>query len=365
MEATLPLTALQRQQHLALTVQIAVPLWVFGVGEVAPGVVVDALKPLQALLVARQLVALEQRDECLDVYPPQLLVKLQLVAGLAQAVHEVEDALVLLVPAVFHLGKRYLHRLVDKLGAVKPLPEVHQEPCRLDGMTGVHLATVEAVHQFAVLAQSLYYQAELRLIEHVHHLVDAVLDGLLQEGGVNERLYLQSHVAEYHRQVEGLQSPRSRRCLVPAALGIVHPRQHYLECLAGYVGIFLTARRYAELAVGNGGKGVGEDVVRLHQRMALTVDGEVPVVVAVVTVFLQELGPLHGAVQPFLPLLHRVVELGKHPHLPALQPDKFIGIIHAAVAVQAGEVAPHLVVLRVVKPEGQHLVKQLRLVLLR
>ena len=81
-------------------------------------------------------------------------------------------------------------------------------------------------------------------------------------------------------------------------------------------------------------------------------------------VFLEELGTLHGAIQPFLPLLHGIVKLGKHPHLAALQPYELVGIINGAVAVEAGEIASHLAVLRIVKPEGQYFVEQLGLVLL-
>ena len=57
METAFPLTALQREKHFAAAVEVAEPFGMLGVLEVAPGVVVDALEPLQALRVAGQAVA--------------------------------------------------------------------------------------------------------------------------------------------------------------------------------------------------------------------------------------------------------------------------------------------------------------------
>ena len=95
MEAALPLAALEREEDFALTVEVAIPLGVFGVAEMAPGVVVNALEPSETTLVARELVALDEGDKRFEVYPPEFLVELEFVTGLAQAIHEVEDAVVL------------------------------------------------------------------------------------------------------------------------------------------------------------------------------------------------------------------------------------------------------------------------------
>ena len=62
MEAALPLAALEGQQDFTATVQVAVPLRVLGILEMRPHVVVELLEPLQALLVAGQLVALDHAD---------------------------------------------------------------------------------------------------------------------------------------------------------------------------------------------------------------------------------------------------------------------------------------------------------------
>ena len=80
-------------------------------------------------------------------------------------------------------------------------------------------------------------------------------------------------------------------------------------------------------------------------------------------VLLQELCTLHGTVEPLLPLLHFVVEGGEHPYFPALEPDELVGVEHAAVAVEAGEVAAKLLVLRLFEPEGDDLVEEFALVL--
>ncbi len=205
MEAALPLAALEGQQDFALTVEIAVPLGVVIVAEVFPSVVVDALEPVEATLVARELVALDEGDEGLEMYPPELLVPFELVARMAEAIHEVEDAAVLLVPAVLDLVEADLNGFLDELGTVEALAEVHDEPHGLDGVAGVHLAAVEAIDEVAVLAQGFHDEAELGAVEDIHDLVQAVVDGFLQEGGLQQRLYLEGHVAEDHRQVEGLQ----------------------------------------------------------------------------------------------------------------------------------------------------------------
>ena len=92
--------------------------------------------------------------------------------------------------------------------------------------------------------------------------------------------------------------------------------------------------------------------------MSLAVERKVPVKLPVVAVLLEELGTLYGAFEPFGAFLHLVVECGEHPHLAALQPHELVGVEDAAVAVEAGEVAAELLVLRLVEPEGYHFVEQ-------
>ena len=137
MEAAFPLAALEREEDFALTVEVAIPLGVFGVAEMAPGVVVNALEPSETTLVARELVALDERDERLEVYPPEFLVELEFVTGLAQAIHEVEDAVVLFVPTVLSLTEGDVYGFVDEVLTTQTFAEVHDKPHGFDGVTRV------------------------------------------------------------------------------------------------------------------------------------------------------------------------------------------------------------------------------------
>ena len=48
-------------------------------------------------------------------------------------------------------------------------------------MARVQPTPLVAVHQLTVLAHMLHYQAQLRTVEYVQHLMQADIDGLLQE----------------------------------------------------------------------------------------------------------------------------------------------------------------------------------------
>ena len=102
-EATFPFSALERKQHFALAVKITKPFRMFGVGKMRPYVVVNTVEPFKAFLASGELVALDHGDERLDVHPPEFLVPFELLARMAEAVHEIEDAAVLLVPSVVSL----------------------------------------------------------------------------------------------------------------------------------------------------------------------------------------------------------------------------------------------------------------------
>lgn len=71
----------------------------------------------------------------------------------------------------------------------------------------------------------------------------------------------------------------------------------------------------------------------------------------------KELGTLDGAFEPLPSFLYLVAEHGEEPYLPALKPDKLVGVEHVALSVQAGKVTPMLVVLRLGEPKGNHVVK--------
>ena len=69
-ETAFPFAALEGEKYFALTVEIAEPFGVFGIGEVRPDVVVDAVEPFEASFVAGEAVAFDHGDEGLDMYPP-------------------------------------------------------------------------------------------------------------------------------------------------------------------------------------------------------------------------------------------------------------------------------------------------------
>ena len=307
MEASLPLATLEGKQHFALTVQIAEPFGMLGIHEVAPHIVVYALEPCQTLGVAGQFVALDHGDESLDVYPPQLLVPLQLLERTSKTVHEVEDTAILLVPTILCLSQGYLHSLLYKCLVAQTLSEIHDEPHGFDGMTGIEQTAVHAIHKFVVRAKMLDNKSKFGTVEDVHHLVHTGLYGLVQEVLVEQGLNLQSHVAQNHGQCKTLQRACAWSRLGPTALGVIHLGEDDIKCLLGYIGILLVAGGDGQLAEGYDGKGIGENVVGLHQRVSLAVKGKVPVEVAVVTVLLQELGTLYGGIQPFLTLLYLII----------------------------------------------------------
>ena len=101
MEAAFPFAAFEGEEDFAAPVEVAVPFGVFGVVEVCPDVVVYSLKPCETVGVAGEFVAFDHGDEGLDVYPPEFLIPFELLEGASEAIHEVEDAAILLVPTVF------------------------------------------------------------------------------------------------------------------------------------------------------------------------------------------------------------------------------------------------------------------------
>ena len=143
------------------------------------------------------------------------------LAGLAEEVHEVEDAAELLVPSVLHLLEADFHCLMDEFGPVQTLAQIHDKPHGFDGVAGVEFAAVEAVNQIAVLAQGFDNEANLWAVEHIQDFVQAVVDGFLQESGLEQRLNFQCHIAENHGQVEGLERACTDSGLVPTPLGVI------------------------------------------------------------------------------------------------------------------------------------------------
>src|SRR5512143_2993146 len=90
-EASLPLSPLEGEKDLPASVEIAVPLAVFGIGEFLPCVFMDAVIPLPAFLAPCGGIRHGQRDECLGMDPPELLIPCKLIRRAAFGVQEIED----------------------------------------------------------------------------------------------------------------------------------------------------------------------------------------------------------------------------------------------------------------------------------
>ena len=222
-------------------------------------------------------------------------------------------------------------------------------------MSRVYAAAFETVDEAAVRGQVFHHYAQVRLVEYVKDLVQGLLNGFVQQALVlYDGLNLQRHVADNHGEGEILHRPCSGHGLEPFALGVGATLQDALEGAAGDIGIMLVSRGYRQLGEGHAGEGVGENVVWGDEGFSFPGEGEVEVVVAVVAELFQEIGPLLGAGQPGFILFYLIIKHGEHPYFPALQPDEFVCVKDAAVAVQAGEVSAKFLILGLFQPEGEH-----------
>ena len=205
MEAAFPFAAFEGEEDFSASVEVAVPFWVFGVVEVCPDVVVDSLEPCETVCIAGEFVAFDHGDEGLNVYPPEFLVPFELLEGVSEAIHEVEDAAVLFVPTVFGFGEGNLDGFVDEGSVANASAEIHDEPHGFDGVSGVEETAVHTVDELAVGAEVLDDEAYLGAVEDVHYFVEAGLDGLVEEVFVEEGLDFEGYVAEYHGEGEALE----------------------------------------------------------------------------------------------------------------------------------------------------------------
>ena len=137
-------------------------------------------------------------------------------------------------------------------------------------MSGINLAALETVHKASVRGKILQNHTEVRLIEHIHYLVDALVNGLLDEGRViDDVLDLESHVADNHRESEILHRTGSRIGLEPLSLRVSPPGKDAVEGRLCDFSIFRTAGSLRKLRESHAGQGVGENIVRLDQRLSL------------------------------------------------------------------------------------------------
>ena len=98
MERTFEKVALGRLCHCAVAMQIAIPLAVFGIGEVGVCPLADALMAIQILLVACAEVGIERCDNGLALRSPELHVLRKVLHREVLTVTEVDDSTVLFVP---------------------------------------------------------------------------------------------------------------------------------------------------------------------------------------------------------------------------------------------------------------------------
>lgn len=278
-ETAFPLATLEREQHLAAAVQIAEPFGVFGVLEMRPGVVVQPEEPVETRLRTGEAVSLDHRDHRFDMHPPQFLVPFELLLRVSEPVHEIEQAAVLLVPAIFSRVERDLYGLVDQRPVVEPHAEVHDEPHSFERVAGIDLPAFERVGELAVRCDVLDDQPQLPAVEDLHDLVDAIPDRRVEQRGVDHLLRFERHVAEDHRQGEILQVARARDGLAPRSLGVVAFFENPREGALGDFGILVAARGESRLREGHRGERVGKDVVGSHERPAFAREREVPVVI--------------------------------------------------------------------------------------
>ena len=153
-------------------------------------------------------------------------------------------------------------------------------------------------------------------------------------------------------------------CLTPLPFGIVYLGKDNIKRPFRDFRILLTSGSNTQLTESHSGKRIGKNIIRLHQRLSLACQSKIPIVIPVVTVLFQKLGPLNGTIQPFLFLLHLIIEHGKHPHFPSLQPDKLIGIKHLSLPVQTGKISSELFILGILQPKRKHLIQKFRFILL-
>ena len=201
METTFPLAAFQRQQHLATAIQVAEPFGMFGILEVRPRVIVHTFKPFEASRVAREPVTFYSRNKCFKVYPPQLLIPFELLRRETLAIHEIEYTAEFLVPTVIAHGEGDVLGLFYQFGTTETLAQVHDEPHGLDIMPRSDLTSLERIGKFTRVKHVFHNDSvKFGTIKYFHHLVYALVDDIFQEILVEQVLYFERQVAQYHRQ---------------------------------------------------------------------------------------------------------------------------------------------------------------------
>ncbi len=341
MERTLERAPLAgRLGGLPVPAQVAVPLAVLGIGEIPLAVVQGLFEPIQVLLLPGVPVEHHGGDEDLVVGPPQLHVVLIGLRGLAQAVGEVEQSAVLLVPAGLNGPVEHLGRLVHQLLVPGALGVLQQEPHALDVVARVHNAA------FGVVQPGLPVGAHvLQLGLHVvlKYVVHALLGPLLIEG-LSLRVHPQQgagDIEEDHGDAEGPPGAGLGDGLGADARGVRHAVVQIPVQVVGPAGplqVLLPPGHTVVLRVGQGVKRLGEAVPPLAQGLSVLGNGEVqpPPRPVVDTVLLQEVQAALTGGQPLVLGSVEVAQVGEDPAAPPLHPHTLVGGEHLSLPVQAG-----------------------------
>src|SRR5690554_3288063 len=128
MKASFPFPSFQVKEYFTLSVQIAPPLGVTWILEMFPSVIMYFLEPFPALHRPCKLISLKKRYQRLHVYPPELLIPLQLLRRVPFPIHKIEYAPILLIPTVIDGLQGSSDRFVDQFRPFKSDRQIHDEP---------------------------------------------------------------------------------------------------------------------------------------------------------------------------------------------------------------------------------------------
>ena len=279
--------------------------------------------------------------------------------GLAQAVGEVEQSAILLVPSGGNGPVEHLRRLLDKGLVPGALGVLQQEPDALDVVSGVDGAALGVVQPGSPVHVHVFQGAlQLRLYVVLENVVYALLGPLFVEG-LPLRVRPQQHagdVQDNHGGAEGPARPGLRDGLGAHAHGVRHALAQVPVQVIALPGPFqpgLVPRYAVVLGVGDGAEGLGKVVAPLAEGLALCGDGKIHPVAALVVeaVLLHKVQAAFRRVQPLL--LHTVVmaQESENPAAAALHPHAFVGGVDTALPVQAGVHSTMLLVHSMLQPE--------------
>ena len=163
----------------AVAAEVAVPFPVFGIAEIRPAVVDGLHKPIEIYRLARIAVSHQGGDDHLVVRPPQLHIVLIGLRRLAQAIHEIEQPAVLLIPAGVDGIQEETLRLFMQGGVAQPVGFFHQKPGAFDVVPRIHHpAGGDIAHEFPVWADGFQRAAQVLLAvigENIMHALRGTL----------------------------------------------------------------------------------------------------------------------------------------------------------------------------------------------